>query len=43
MQAYNDYYAFVMEVSGSFKSFSADKETLKKALASALKDLEFEL
>ena len=43
MQAYNDYYAFVMEVSGSFNSFSADKETLKKALSSALKDLEFEL
>ncbi len=43
MQAYNDYYAFVMEVSGSFQSFSADKETLKKELASALKDLDFEL
>ncbi len=43
MQAYNDYYAFVMEVSGSFNSFSASKETLKKELSSALKNLEFEL
>ena len=43
MQAYNEYYAFVMEVSGSFKSFSASKETLKKELSSALKNLEFEL
>ena len=43
MQAYNDYYSFVMEVSGSFNSFSADKESLKKELASALKDFEFEL
>ena len=43
MQAYNDYYAFVMEVSGSFNSFSANKETLKKNLSSALKNLEFEL
>ena len=43
MQAYNEYYAFVMEVSGSFNSFSASKETLKKALSSALKNLEFEL
>ena len=43
MQAYNDYYAFVMEVSGSFNSFSASKETLKKSLSSALKNLEFEL
>ena len=43
MQAYNDYYAFVMEVSGSFKSFSENKETLKKELSSALKDLSFEL
>ena len=43
MQAYNDYYAFVIEVSGSFNSYSADKEKLKKELSSALKDLEFEL
>lgn len=43
MQAYNDYYSLVIEVSGSFNSFSADKETLKKELSSSLKDLEFEL
>lgn len=42
MQAYNDYYSLVIEVSGSFKSFSADKETLKKELSSALKNLSFE-
>ena len=43
MQTYNEYYSFVMEVSGSFKSFSADKEPLKKELATALKNLSFEL
>ncbi len=43
MQAYNEYYSFVMEVSGSFNSYSANKETLKKELASALKNLSFEL
>ncbi len=43
MGAYNDYYAFVMEVSGSFNSFSESKEKLKKELSSALKDLEVEL
>lgn len=43
MSAYSDYYEFVINVSGSFKSFSADKETLKKELASALKELSFEL
>ena len=43
MQAYNAYYSHIMEVSGSFKTFSADKETLKKNLANALKNLEFEL
>ncbi len=43
MAAYSDYYEFVVNVSGSFKSFSADKETLKKELASALRDLSFEL
>ena len=42
MQTYNEYYSFVMEVSGSFKSFSADKEPLKKELATALKNLSFE-
>ena len=43
MQAYNAYYSLVVEVSGSFKSYSADKETLKKELANALKNLDFEL
>lgn len=43
MQAYNAYYSLVVEVSGSFKSYSADKETLKKTLANALKNLDFEL
>ena len=43
MQAYNDYYTFVVEVSGSFNSYSANKETLKKELSSALKNLSFEL
>jgi len=43
MSAYSDYYEFVVNVSGSFKSYSADKETLKKELASLLKDLSYEL
>ena len=43
MQAYNEYYSLVMEVSGSFNSYSASKENLKKELATALKNLSFEL
>ena len=43
MTAYSDYYEFVINVSGSFNSYSAEKETLKKELSSALKDLSFEL
>ena len=43
MSAYSDYYEFVVNVSGSFNSYSAEKETLKKELASALKDLSYEL
>lgn len=43
MQAYNDYYEFVINVSGSFQSFSKDKESKKKALASALKNLYMEV
>ena len=43
MQAYNEYYSFVMEVSGSFNSYSAGKENNKKALSNALKNLQFEL
>ena len=43
MSAYSDYYEFVVNVSGSFNSFSANKETYKKALATALKNLAMEL
>ena len=43
MSAYSDYYEFVVNVSGSFNSYSADKESLKKELASLLKDLSYEL
>lgn len=43
MSAYSDYYEFVVNVSGSFNSFSASKETLKKELASLLRDLSYEL
>ena len=43
MSAYSAYYEFVVNVSGSFNSFSAEKETLKKELASLLKELSYEL
>ena len=43
MQAYNEYYEFVVNSSGSFKSYSAGKETTKKAPASALRDLQMEI
>ena len=43
MQTYSDYYEFVINVSGSFKSYSASMESLKKELASALKKLKLEL
>lgn len=43
MSAYSDYYEFVVNVSGSFNSYSAEKETKKKALASELKKLQLEL
>ncbi len=43
MSAYSDYYELVVNVSGSFNSFSAEKETLKKELASSLKELSYEL
>ena len=43
MQAYNDYYTLVVEVSGSFQSYSASIETCKKELASTLDDFSFEL
>lgn len=43
MTAYSDYYEFVVNVSGSFNSYSASKETLKKELSSALKELSLEI
>lgn len=43
MQAYNDYYALVIEISGSFESYSEKMETCKKALSSSLSNLSFEL
>ena len=43
MSAYSDYYEFVVNVSGSFNSYSAEKENVKKELASALKELSYEL
>lgn len=43
MQAYNDYYTLIIEVSGSFNSYSESKETCKKELASAIDDFYFEL
>lgn len=43
MSAYSDYYEFVVNVSGSFNSYSESKEKLKKELASCLKDLALEI
>ena len=43
VRAYSDYYALVMETSGSFESYAKDKETCKKALSSSLHYLYFEL
>ena len=43
MQAYNEYYSFVIEVSGSFESYSKGKEEYKKNLSNAMKNLSFEL
>ena len=43
MNAYSDYYEFVVNVSGSFNTYSANKETYKKELANALKHLAMEL
>lgn len=43
MSAYSDYYELIVNVSGSFRTYSANKETLKKGLASALKNLALEL
>ena len=43
MSAYSDYYEFVINVTGSFNTYSAGKETHKKELANALKYLSMEL
>ncbi len=43
MLAYSDYYEFVMNVSGSFSTFKENKENYKKAFASAIKTLAFEM
>ena len=43
MSAYSDYYELVVNVSGSFKSYSENLEKYKKALASALKKLALEI
>ncbi len=43
MTTYSDYYEFVIEISGSFNSYSSGKETKKKALASALRNLSYEI
>ena len=43
LHTYSDYYEFVVNVSGSFNSFSSAKESKKKALATALKNLSYEL
>ena len=43
MQAYSEYYELVVNISGSYNSYSASKETCKKALATALKNLSLEI
>ncbi|MBR5900076.1 MAG: hypothetical protein IKZ38_01635 [Clostridia bacterium] len=43
MNAYSDYYEFVMNASGSFESYRQGKENYKKELASALRDLSNEI
>ncbi len=43
MSAYSDYYEFVINVSGSFKSYSESKESLKKELTSCLRELSYEI
>ncbi len=43
MNAYAEYYELVVNVSGSFQTYSKSKETLKKQLASALKSLALEI
>ncbi len=43
LRTYSDYYEFVIGISGSFNTYSAQKEPKKKALASALKNLSYEI
>lgn len=43
MSAYSDYYEFVINVSGSFKSYSESIESLKKELTSCLRELSYEI
>ncbi len=43
MSAYSDYYELVINVSGSFKTYSEEKETVKKELASLLRELSYEI
>lgn len=43
MTAYTDYYELVINISGTFASYSKNKEDYKKALANALKFLSYEV
>lgn len=43
MSAYSNYYVLVVNVSGSFKSYAAEKEKTKKELVGLLKDLWYEI
>lgn len=43
MAAYDDYYVLVMEESGSFSSYSADKVACRRALSRAVSDLLYVL
>ena len=38
MEAYNEYYTIVLEVSGSFNDYKEAKEPAKKELSKALKN-----
>ena len=43
MTAYTNYYELVVNVSGSFADFSANKQNLKKELGGSLKRLALEI
>lgn len=43
MSSYSAYYELVINVSGSFRNFSDNKEPMKKELAGLLKELSYEL